>query len=66
MNERIRKFRKYCKSFYSTNEVAEGVYPIATDAEIDIAIDEYFDTPWSIHFEGDSIDREKVREIIGR
>jgi hypothetical protein len=53
-------FFEYCKSFYS---LEKGIYPIATDREIEQAIKLRMKDK-SLPFEGDSVDRERVREII--
>ena len=53
-------FFEYCKSFYS---IKKGIYPIATDREIERAIKLRMKDK-SLPFEGDSVDRERVREII--
>ena len=60
----LDKFRSYVKSFYSTDGMA--VYPIADSATLDAAIDAYIANigehcKWG---GGDSIDRERVRQII--
>lgn len=57
-----KQFFDYCKSFYS---LRNGIYPIATDKEIERAIKKRM-LDKSIPFEGDSVDREKVREILER
>lgn len=56
----IEKFYNYCLDFYGK----EGIYPIANDQIIYNAIGQYITQPRSIPIEFDSIDREKVREII--
>jgi len=56
------QFLDYCKSFYS---LRNGIYPIATDKEIERAIKIRLKDK-SLPFEGDSVDREKVREILER
>jgi len=53
-------FLEYCKSFYS---LKKGIYPIATDREIEQAIKLRMKDK-TLPFEGDSVDRERVREII--
>ena len=67
MNNELRRFRKYVKSFYGMDSV---LYPMnATDAEIDrvcevyrISCDsEYTAVQWG---DGDSVDRERVRDIL--
>jgi hypothetical protein len=57
----IREFYEYVWSFYN---LETGIYPIATDARIQEAVNQYLESkPLSqIHF--DSIDRELVRQII--
>lgn len=56
------RFIEYCKSFYS---IKKGLYPIASDREIERAIKERM-LDKSLPFEGDSVDRERVREILER
>ena len=59
--DEIVEFQEYCMAFYN-NET--GVYPIATNDEIVRAVDQYLrSTPLS-EVEFDSLDRERVREII--
>jgi hypothetical protein len=59
----IKRFKKYCNDFYN---IKYGVYPIATTREISKAVDKYICKPkhWSLEF--DSMDREQVREILGK
>jgi hypothetical protein len=54
------QFFEYCKSFYS---LRNGIYPIATDKEIQRAIKMRLKNK-TTPFEGDSVDRELVREIL--
>lgn len=63
----LNEFRSYVNTFYNENN---GIYPIASREEIDEAINEYInsiddtdDVTWGF---GDSLDRERVRHIIGR
>jgi hypothetical protein len=60
-NNELVRFTEYVLDFY--NDV-DGIYPIATDAEIRIAITDYMNiTPISdIGF--DSVDRERIRMIL--
>lgn len=63
MKEIIDKFRYYCKCFY---DYRGGIYPIASEKEIDEAINQYLNKINVSSFEGDTTDRERVREIIGK
>lgn len=64
----IKYFRNYVNDFYN---LVGGVYPIATTEEINTAIDTYLtilsgeqsEMKWG---HGDSMDRERVRHIIGK
>ena len=61
--DQIPNFVRYCEDFYS-NQEPEGIYPIASRAQIRKAINSYlYQKPLSA-IEFDSFDREKVREII--
>ena len=57
----LKEFNHYCNDFY--NEYY-GVYPIASSEQIEAAIGEYLTEPHSYDIQFDSIDREKVREIL--
>ena len=61
----IELFTNYVNSFYNKDD---GIYPIATSEEIDEAIQEYLDSlidhEWMEWGYGDSLDRERVREIL--
>ena len=59
--EDLRDFNEYCIQFY--HEV-HGIYPIASTEQIEAAIGEYLTQPHSYEIQFDSIDREKVREIL--
>jgi len=61
-----QKFIEYCEAFYS-NE-SDGIYPVASNREIRRGIDEYLHQLDGHEFQtwggGDSLDRERVREIL--
>jgi len=57
----LADFNQYCNDFY--NEYY-GVYPIASSEQIEAAIGEYLTQPHEFEIQFDSIDREKVREIL--
>ena len=59
----IKDFTKYCNEFYN---LKDGVYPIATEAEIDWAIRKFIKQPNIVPIDFDSHDREQVRELIGK
>lgn len=59
----IIEFKNYCYEFYNINY---GVYPIATNIEIDNAIMKYFFISNYKDIEFDSIDRENVRIILNK
>ena len=54
-------FIEYCNDFYN---IESGMYPIAKRSEIINAIGEYLTQPHEFEIQFDSIDREKVREIL--
>lgn len=58
----IDDFTNYCKDFYNNKN---GVYKIATEKEIEIAVDTYLFKRWTLgkfdKVEFDSVDRERVR-----
>jgi|APGre2960657404_1045060.scaffolds.fasta_scaffold87789_2 hypothetical protein len=57
-------FRDYCKSFYSV-ERENAIYPFATDTEIHDACIAHMTNPNpAFEFDGDSLDRETVRDLI--
>ena len=60
--EELKGFIEYCNEFYNINY---GLYPVATTEEIESAVGYYLMNPhtWDVQF--DSLDREKVREILG-
>jgi len=60
---KIIEFKNYCYQFYSINN---GIYPIATNIEIDNAIMKYFFISNYKDIEFDSIDRENVRIILNK
>lgn len=57
----INKFIEYCNEFYN---IETGIYPVATKGDIIKAIGQYMSKTNGndIHF--DSLDRERVREIL--
>jgi hypothetical protein len=57
----LNLFIEYCNDFYN---IKSGVYPIAKRSEIINAIGEYLTQPHPFDIQFDSIDREKVREIL--
>jgi lipoprotein NlpI len=57
----LNLFIEYCNDFYN---IKIGVYPIAKRSEIINAIGEYLTEPHPFEIQFDSIDREKVREIL--
>ncbi len=59
--EDLKQFNAYCNDFY--NEYY-GVYRIASTDQIEAAIGEYLTQPHEYEIQFDSIDREKVREIL--
>jgi hypothetical protein len=60
LNE-LNLFIEYCNDFYN---IGNGIYPIAKRSEIINAIGEYLTEPHPFEIQFDSIDREKVREIL--
>ena len=60
LNE-LNLFIEYCNDFYN---IKSGMYPIAKRSEIINAIGEYLTEPHEFDIQFDSIDREKVREIL--
>ena len=57
----LNLFIEYCNDFYNKKT---GMYPIASRKEIINAIGEYLTEPHEYEIQFDSIDREKVREIL--
>jgi hypothetical protein len=57
----LAEFNQYCNDFY--NEYY-GVYRIASTNQIEDAIGEFLKQPHEYEIQFDSIDREKVREIL--
>ena len=58
----ISIFIDYCQEFYDRDR-ARSLYPFAHSMEIYRAVMEYLEST-TIPFDGDSIDRENVRDII--
>lgn len=65
LSSEIEKFVKYVNTFYNEDF---GIYPIASSQEIDEAVQKYVinikdsdNVQWGF---GDSLDRERVRDII--
>ena len=59
----IIEFKNYCYDFYNINY---GIYPIATNKDIDNAIMKYFYISNYKDIDFDSIDRENVRIILNK
>tara|TARA_R110001632_G_scaffold50279_7_gene125501 strand:+ start:1174 stop:1407 length:234 start_codon:yes stop_codon:yes gene_type:complete len=59
----LNHFISYCNDFYN---IETGIYKLTTLIEIERAIGEYLTEPKTIDVQFDSLDREKVREIIHR
>lgn len=57
----LEEFNQYCNDFYNQYY---GLYPIASSEQIEEAIGEYLTQPHPYDIQFDSIDREKVREIL--
>jgi hypothetical protein len=57
----LADFNQYCNDFYNEHY---GVYPIASSEQIEDAIGEYLTEPHTTDIQFDSIDREKVRELL--
>ena len=57
----LEEFNQYCNDFYNQYY---GLYPIASSEQIEDAIGEYLTEPHPYDIQFDSIDREKVREIL--
>lgn len=64
-HDEFETFVEYCNAFYSKGD---GIYPIASEQEIRRAINVYLEKldghEWMEWGYGDSIDRERVREIL--
>tara|TARA_R110000751_G_scaffold93048_1_gene181811 strand:+ start:499 stop:738 length:240 start_codon:yes stop_codon:yes gene_type:complete len=56
-------FKNYCYDFYN---IKHGIFPIATNTEIDNAIMKYLLISTYKQIDFDSIDRENVREILNK
>lgn len=57
----VQEFIDYCNQFYN---LEDGIYPIASTAEISRAVREYLEGLPEGEFCGDSLDRERVRCIL--
>ena len=59
----LKKFIKYFMGFYNEED---GIYPIEGLTERDVikGVEKLFKKDRDYEFEGDSLDREKVRDII--
>ena len=57
----IHKFYNYVSDFYSKKY---GIYPIASEAVIKLSVNRYLETTPLRKIEFDSVDREKVKDII--
>lgn len=60
----VEEFTDYCRSFYSL-EVSDSLYPFASEMEIVEAVNAHITDPNPrFPFDGDSADREAVRDRI--
>jgi hypothetical protein len=57
----IKRFYDYVWEFYN---LESGIYPIATDEKIQSSVNQYLESKSLKEIEFDSLDRERVREII--
>ena len=57
----IHKFYNYVSDFYSTKY---GIYPMAPEAIIQLSVNNYLEKTPLREIEFDSVDREKVKDII--
>lgn len=63
-NEQLEQFIDYCRDFYDIGRKG-SIYPFATEAEIrNACLAHVTDPKPSIPFDGDTMDREMVRERI--
>ena len=63
MNNEIKEFTSYMNSFYGP----EGIYPssrVLTELEVSNAVIVMLNKSNGVEFEGDSIDRERCRDIL--
>ena len=63
LKKEITEFKRYLSSFYSVNE---GIYPIATQEELEEGLNIFLMTTNIEKIEFDSMDREKVRKILNK
>tara|TARA_R100001460_G_scaffold36405_2_gene69850 strand:- start:317 stop:529 length:213 start_codon:yes stop_codon:yes gene_type:complete len=63
LKNEISEFKKYLSSFYDVNG---GIYPIATQEELEEGLNIFLMTTNIEKIEFDSVDREKVRKILNR
>ena len=62
--EQVEEFADYCREFYSI-EQSDSLYPFAYENEIVMAINGHLTDPNPLFpFDGDSADREAVRDRI--
>ena len=60
----VEEFTDYCREFYSI-ERSDSLYPFAYDVEIIMAVNGHLTDPNPLFpFDGDSADREAVRDRI--
>lgn len=57
----LEEFNQYCNDFYNEHY---GEFRIASAEQIEAAIGQYLTDPHEYDIQFDSIDREKVREIL--
>jgi len=60
-SEEIKQFYLYVWDFYN---LKNGIYPIATDEQIQESVNKYLESKPLNEIEFDSLDREAVRKII--
>ena len=57
----LKRFIEYCKSFYSNDD---AVYPMGVSDQVMVAACFLLSKRKDTDFEGDSFDREMVREVL--
>ncbi len=63
LTDEIKRFYQYCNDFYNEEY---GIYPIASERDIYFAIDTYIKSVRDLPLDFDTIDRERVRLLIGK